>query len=94
MKILAQRYEYISRHLNLDAYRQQMQGRNKPLKQFLPCSKALVFTGAIGKKEMVSSVVIQLADRTKCTCHSELTATDLYALYSEAIKEGENNDKV
>lgn len=56
------RYEAVAYWLEREAYRQQMEGRTKPLKQFYPCSKALVFTAAMAARPVpVTSVVVQNA---------------------------------
>lgn len=38
---LLERLQNIQWHLNHDAYLIQMHGRNKPIKQFIPCSRAI-----------------------------------------------------
>lgn len=73
-----ERYERVAYWLEREAYRQQMEGRTKPLKHFYPCAKALVFTAAMAKRPVpVTSVVVQDAYYTECACHHNLTETEL-----------------
>lgn len=86
--ILYKRYEWISNHLEREAYQKQMQGRSKPLARFIPCNKALVFTSAMGIAEgVITGIVIPDAARTICACHNALSEKDLWALYDQATKE-------
>ena len=85
--ILAARYAWIANHLNADAYRQQMERRRSPLKQFNPCPKALHFTAALNQHPLPpSTVVIFAASTTPCTCHSSYSALDLDLLYNDSIR--------
>ncbi len=88
IEILYKRYEWMSYRLEREAYRKQMEGRTKPLKHFLPCEKALVFTRAMGEPSgVVTSLVIPTAARTICACHPALGEADLWRLYAQAERE-------
>ena len=82
--LLNRRYAFIADVLQKEAYRQQMIGRTKPLKQFDPCAKGLVFTAAISSG-MVSAQAIQKAAYTLCSCHPDLTEDNLWGIYGDAI---------
>lgn len=75
------RYQDIAHVLEAQAYQQQMKGRKKPLKQFIPCNKALVFTKACGNRPIpVTSIVVRAAAITLCDCHHSLSEQDLWDL--------------
>jgi len=84
---LYRRYEWISHRLETEAYKLQMKGRNKPLKQFIPCKKALVFTSAMASSAgIVAGVVIPAASSAICACHPGLSEADLWNLYYQAVQ--------
>ena len=84
------RYEYVAHWLQSEAYRKQMEGRTKPLKQFHPCAKGLVFTAAMAKRPIpVTSLVIPEAALTICQCHRGLTEQDLYDKFFELDPEAQ-----
>ena len=88
MNALYQRYSWVSNELNKKAYADQMKGRTSPLKQFMPCDKALVFTDAITRKK-VTQQVMPLAALTNCPCHRGMGESELWKLFDqsgEAVK--------
>jgi hypothetical protein len=85
--ILYQRYEWISNHLEREAYKKQMNGRSKPLSHFIPCAKALIFTHAMGNPDgVVTGIVIPEASHAICPCHPGLSEAALWSLYTQAAK--------
>lgn len=92
VKVLYARYEWIATKLEREAYQKQIAGKNK-LRQFIPCDKALVFTKAMGVSGgQVSTVTIQRAALTICTCHPGLGEAELWKLFDVATKEIPNSD--
>lgn len=84
---LASRYAWIANQLNSEAYRQQMKHRRSPLKQFNPCPKALQFTAALNLQPLPpSTVLINTAALTPCSCHPDMGALDLDNLYLNSIE--------
>lgn len=84
---LYKRYEWMSSHLEQEAYQQQTKLKRK-ITQFFPCEKALVFTKAMSNPNgVVVSLVIYDAALTICKCHSGLSAKDLWNLYDQATIE-------
>jgi hypothetical protein len=81
--ILYDRYEKVSMALNGDAYEMQMKGRNgRPLIQFIPCSKAIIFTAALADIDHHPALfVLADANKTMCSCHPDMTPGDLSDLY-------------
>ena len=78
------RYEYVAHWLQAEAYRQQMEGRTKPLKQFHPCAKGLLFTAAMAKRPIpVTTIVIPEAAITPCNCHNSLPEQALWNKFFE-----------
>lgn len=85
-RTLARRFEWISYHLERQAYQAQMKGRTAGLKQFTPCNKALVFTKNM-YSDNPSTVVIHDASITPCQCHRGLSELDIDNLYQQATQE-------
>jgi hypothetical protein len=81
-----QRYERLANRLNKDAYHQQSEKHGRrPLAHFIPCAKALIFTGALSKSPIpVTGEIMPLAARTICACHQGMTENDLYNLFFKA----------
>jgi hypothetical protein len=72
-----QKVERISTRLNQDAYRLQMSGRKKPLKQFNPCPKSLqLLEDRREGKHFGTSLM--LAAMTPCPCHPNASQDDLF----------------
>ena len=91
IRVLNNRYEWIAMRLEREAYKKQIGGKNK-LRQFIPCNKALVFTEAMGVSGgQVSTVTIQRAALTICTCHPGLGEAELWKLFDVATKEIPNS---
>jgi len=92
-KLLYARYEWISYHLQKEAYKKQIDqtvknGKRLPLPQFFPCNKGLVFTRAMSNSNgLVTYQVIPDAAVTSCTCHPDMGEKELWDLYNEASKE-------
>jgi hypothetical protein len=63
--------------LNAEAYENQVlaNGR-KPLKQFIPCPKAIELMSVI-REGIHLGTANEKAIRTTCSCHSEMTLRDL-----------------
>jgi hypothetical protein len=76
------RYNRLANTLNKEAYRLQVEKhRGRPLAQFNPCQKALVFTAALSKNPIpVTGQVIPVAAQTICPCHQGLSTNDLYTM--------------
>lgn len=88
VRTLYRRYEWVAERLQREAYRLQMKNRTTPLRRFIPCDKALVFTRAMGDRDGVpSSVVIADAAVTICPCHQGAGEKELWALFDAATKE-------
>jgi len=84
-KINASRYDKLAYRLNHDAYMRQLeQNRGRPLKQFIPCPKALILTAALSITPIpVTQLVIPKAGRELCVCHPGLNEIDLYKMMQE-----------
>jgi hypothetical protein len=80
-KINYDRYDRLAFKLNHDAYLIQLKSNNnKPLKQFIPCAKALILTSALNRSPIpVTQEVIPEAGRTICSCHN-LNEIELYRI--------------
>ena len=81
--LLYRRYQNAALHLQREAYRQQMQGRTKPLKHFSPCARGLVFTAACapawkGERLSVQTEIVYEALMTPCACHTTITESDIW----------------
>jgi hypothetical protein len=85
MSELHERYMWVANELNKLAYAMQVKGRATPLKQFMPCDKALLFTEAITRKR-VAGEVIPVAAITPCNCHPGLSPDDLWKMFDDAGK--------
>ena len=91
VEILSKRYAWVANILQSQAYEQQYDKRGKPLKQFIPCQKGLVFTAYMWEKCEVTMIVIPNAAITQCECHHNLSEIDLWILYSQSEKEYPNS---
>ena len=70
--------ENAASRLQREAYEIQIGGRSKPLKQFNPCAKGLVYTAEIGNGNTRQQILVtQEATITFCNCHKNLTERDL-----------------
>lgn len=76
------RYDRMAYILNRDAYILQMKNRTKPLKQFYPCPRGVIFTAAMGERPIpVTMLVIPKAALQICDCHPGMGEKELWDLW-------------
>ena len=80
--------------LNADAYQKQILARWKPIKQFIPCSKAVALMLVISEGKHFGTCN-KIASNTQCDCHPAMTFNDLvnYELDPSYRIAAENGDR-
>ena len=84
-KINFDRYNKLAYRLNHDSYLMQIkENGGRPLKHFIPCTKALVFTAALAVRPVpVTSQVVIEAARAICSCHIGVGETELFGMLTQ-----------
>lgn len=84
-KINFDRYNKLAYRLNHDSYLMQIKENDgKPLKHFVPCTKALVFTSALSIRPVpVTSIVVTEAAKAICGCHVGIGESELYRMLTQ-----------
>lgn len=84
------RYSKMAWLLNHDAYLLQMKGRIRPLKEFHPCPKGIVFTAAMSETPVpVTTIVIPRAALQICNCHPHVGEKELWDLWDTTKDTGQ-----
>ena len=77
------RLQRVAEWLQQEAYRQQIKGRTKPLKQFMPCERGVAITKHLRDEKIVTTVALQAASEAWCHCHKHLTLDELINIMFE-----------